>query len=71
MPAYLLTAGAASGTVGLTGVDVGCLTSCIGLLNAAKDARALVEQARSRAGLSEAEALKLAGDEVNEARQPR
>ena len=36
-----------------------------------EDARALVEHARSRAGLSEAEALKLAADEVNEARQPR
>ena len=34
-----------------------------------EDARALVEQARSRAGLSEAEALELAVNEVNQARQ--
>ena len=36
-----------------------------------EDARALVGRARSRAGLSEEEALKLAADEVNETRQPR
>ena len=34
-----------------------------------EDARALVEQARSRAGFSEAEALELAVNEVNQARQ--
>jgi plasmid stability protein len=34
-----------------------------------EDARALVEQARSRAGLSEVEALELAVNEVNQARQ--
>lgn len=36
-----------------------------------EDARALVERSRSRAGLSEAEALELAESEVRQARQTR
>ena len=35
-----------------------------------EDARALVERARSRGGLSEAKALELAVNEVNQSRQP-